>query len=157
MHRPVFAETPAEESLILKEFIKLLKNYNTIISFNGIGFDIPFLKARFSKYDIDEDFSSYNFIDIFKSITPLKPLLKLENYKQKTLEEFLQINRDDTYSGGDLINIYSEYIKKSGSRITFLPYAPQLRRCSRNDRATADFILFKTCRQKIHYCRFKAF
>ena len=82
-----------------------------MISFNGIGFDIPFLKARFSKYDIDEDFSSYNFIDIFKPITPLKPLLKLENYKQKTLEKFLQINRDDTYSGGDLINIYSEYIK----------------------------------------------
>lgn len=106
-----FAEAPAEESLILKEFIKLLKNYKTMISFNGIGFDIPFLKARFSKYDIDEDFSSYNFIDIFKSITPLKPLLKLENYKQKTLEKFLQINRDDTYSGGDLINIYSEYIK----------------------------------------------
>lgn len=107
-----FAETPDEEPLILIEFTKLLKNYNTIISFNGIGFDIPFLKAKCAKYDIHENFSGYNFIDIFKSITPLKPLLKLENYKQKTIEKFLQINRDDIYSGGDLINIYFDYVKK---------------------------------------------
>ena len=37
-----FAENPSEEKVIITAFIELLKQYKTIISFNGIGFDIPF-------------------------------------------------------------------------------------------------------------------
>ena len=35
----------------------------------------------------------------------------MPNYKQKTIEQFLDIKREDKYSGGELISIYEEYTK----------------------------------------------
>lgn len=49
-------------------------------------------------------------LDIFKELSPIKPLLRLENYKQKSIEAFLGIDREDKYSGGELINVYYEYL-----------------------------------------------
>ena len=33
------------------------------------------------------------------------------NYKQKTIESFLGIHREDMYSGGELINVYTDYLQ----------------------------------------------
>lgn len=106
-----FAENPSEEKLILNAFIEILKQYKTIISFNGVGFDVPFLKAKCEEHNISETFASYNYIDIFKLISKYKFLFRLENYKQKTIEKFLGLKRNDLYSGGDLINVYYDYVK----------------------------------------------
>ena len=106
-----FAENPSEEREILMAFLALLKDYHTIISFNGIGFDIPFVKAKCDILKIEENFKDYHYLDIFKSISELKFLLKLPNYKQKTIEAFLDILREDKFSGGELINVYHEYVK----------------------------------------------
>lgn len=110
-----FAETKEEEIEILENFIKLINNYKTIISFNGIGFDLPFIKAKCEKYNIEERFKNFTYIDIFKVISSIKSLLKLPNYKQKTIESFLDIHRDDKYSGGELINVYAEYLKTNSA------------------------------------------
>ncbi len=110
-----FAEKPSEEKLIISAFIEILKEYDTIISFNGVGFDIPFLKAKCDKYSIKENFKKYNYLDIFKTITPIKNLLKLPNYKQKSIEKFLGLLRDDKFSGGELINFYYDYVNLSNS------------------------------------------
>lgn len=106
-----FATTKEEEVEILKAFMDLVKNFDTLISYNGIGFDIPFLKAKCDMYGIEECFSSLNYLDIFKSISSIKFLLKLPNYKQKTIESFLDIRREDPFSGGELINVYYGYQK----------------------------------------------
>ena len=106
-----FAENPSEEKIVINAFIEILKQYNTIISFNGIGFDIPFLKAKCDLYNIEESFKDYSYLDIFKAVSDIKPILNLENYKQKTIEKFLNIKRNDLYSGGELINVYYDYIK----------------------------------------------
>lgn len=105
-----FATTPSEEAEIIQVFLDLLNNYSTIISFNGIGFDIPFIKAKCDFYQLKENFVNYHYLDIFKSVSELKFLLKLSNYKQKTIEDFLGLSREDRYSGGELINIYQEYL-----------------------------------------------
>ena len=106
-----FAENPSEERLILTAFLELLKAYDTIISFNGVGFDIPFLKAKCDQYQLAESFRDFHYLDIFKSVSELKFLLKLPNYKQKTIESFLKLPREDKASGGELINVYHEYVK----------------------------------------------
>lgn len=106
-----FAEKPEDEKIILASFLEILKQYDTIISFNGIGFDIPFLKAKCDQYQLSEHFKDYHYIDIFKSIASIKPILNLENYKQKTIEKFLNLKREDLYSGKDLINVYQSYLK----------------------------------------------
>ena len=106
-----FAENKADEQEVLNQFMALLHQYKTIISFNGIGFDIPFIKAKCDAYGIEEHLKDFQYIDIFKLISSIKFLLKLPNYKQKTLENFLDIHRDDKFSGGELINVYDDYVK----------------------------------------------
>lgn len=106
-----FAEKPGEEKLVLTAFLELLKQYDTIISFNGIGFDVPYLKAKCDTYHLSETFKDFNYLDIFKCVSKLKFLLKLPNYKQKTIESFLGLSRDDKQTGGELINVYQEYTR----------------------------------------------
>ena len=106
-----FAEKPEEEKLVLSAFLEILKQYDTIISFNGIGFDVPYLKAKCDAFDLPEDFKDYSYLDIFKSVSEIKFLLKLPNYKQKTIEGFLGIAREDEQTGGELINVYRDYVK----------------------------------------------
>jgi hypothetical protein len=110
-----FADTPTDEKEIVAAFLELLEGYKTIISYNGIGFDIPFLKAKCDTYHLTEHFKDFHYLDIFKSVSELKFLLKLPNYKQKTLETFLGLAREDVYSGGDLINVYHEYCQTPDS------------------------------------------
>ena len=63
-----FAENKEEEREILISFIDMLHQYKTIISFNGIGFDIPYIKAKCSTYGISEHLKEFEYIDIFKLI-----------------------------------------------------------------------------------------
>jgi len=106
-----FAESPEDEMTILSCFLKLLADYETLITFNGIGFDIPYIKAKCDAYHLAENFSEKDYIDLFKIVSSLKFLLKLPNYKQKTIEQFLGIAREDVFDGGQLINIYKEYVQ----------------------------------------------
>ncbi len=106
-----FAENKSEEQEIITRFMGLLKRYKSIISFNGIGFDIPFLNAKCNSYGIKNQLLEVQFIDIFKLISNMKFLLKLPNYKQKTIESFLDLQREDIFSGGELINIYDDYVR----------------------------------------------
>lgn len=106
-----FAENPNEEVEILSAFLTLLTSYTTLISFNGVGFDIPFMKAKCTACNLPDNFRNFEYLDIFKQVSSLKFLLKLPNYKQKTIEDFLGLSRDDCYSGGELINVYHDYIR----------------------------------------------
>lgn len=108
--RQFFAESKAQEAFMISAFLQFAKDYQTLITFNGLGFDIPYLQGRCRVLNIEEDFSSFSYIDIYKIISPYKKILKLSNLKQKTIESYLGIVREDTYTGGELINVYHEYI-----------------------------------------------
>ncbi|MBQ2401275.1 MAG: ribonuclease H-like domain-containing protein, partial [Lachnospiraceae bacterium] len=56
-------------------------------------------------------FDHLESIDIYKRIKPYKKHLGLENLKQKSIETFLGISRDDKYTGGQLIEVYTEYLQ----------------------------------------------
>lgn len=107
-----FAEHPQEESSILAAFLELYSQYDTLITFHGLGFDIPYLKKRCAYYKLSEHLDTFYHIDLFKRLYPLKSILKLENLKQKTLETFLEITREDSYSGKELISIYFDYVNQ---------------------------------------------
>lgn len=104
-----FACTPEEEPEILNAFLSFLKDFQYLIHFNGDGFDIPYLTGRFGQLGIPGSFDGVTSIDLFKHAKNVKNLLKLENYKQKTLEHFLGLSRADSYGGGDLIRVYQQY------------------------------------------------
>lgn len=100
-----------DEINVLNEFITFARNYRYLIHFNGNQFDIPYLQAKMQQYNINFDFNKYEGIDIYRRIAPYKTFLKLPNCRQKTIENFIASSvREDTYTGGELIDIYHEYV-----------------------------------------------
>ena len=106
---------PSHTLIVLQE----LCHYQTVISFNGLGFDIPYLKKKCEKYGLTHPFDEKDYIDIYKEVSGLKFLLKLPDYKQKTIERFLGLSRNDTFSGGELIEVYQNYLKTPDEQAMF--------------------------------------
>ncbi len=106
-----FAEKYAEEVDILDAFFEFAKNYKYLIHYNGNNFDLPFITKKCIQLNLPYDFSKFEGIDLYRRISPYKYFLKLPNCKQKTIEQFLRINRTDVFSGGELIGIYHDYLK----------------------------------------------
>lgn len=104
-----FAESADEEAAVLSAFLSLLAQFDTIITFNGSGFDIPYLKAKCSVYQIPAPFDTHPCLDLYKEVSRQKTLLGLASLKQKSVELFLGIDRTDVCSGGELIEVYHAY------------------------------------------------
>ena len=105
-----FAESKQEESLLLHTFFDFAKDYNTLIHYNGQGFDMPYLSKKCRSYNLPYGFSEFSSLDLYRCISPYKKLLKLSQMKQKAIEEFLEIFRKDPFSGGELISVYDAYL-----------------------------------------------
>ena len=136
-----FCEDVADEPAVLQAFFELLRTKKILISYNGDGFDIPFLRHMVEQYGLraprphhstashdrvdcpDTDSSTiadtrplYSFdtvesFDLFKKFRPLKRLLGLPDLKLKSCERFLGIDREDRFTGGELIEVYFEWQK----------------------------------------------
>ncbi len=112
-----FADRADSEPELLDAFFTFLSRFSALVHFNGDGFDIPFLRKRCRAYGLPYDFSSVKSIDIYKKIRPLRSLLGISSLKQKSIEQFLGIFRQDKYSGGQLIEIYEEYLLTREDRL----------------------------------------
>jgi len=106
--RQYFAQTPKQEEEMLHSFCSFAAGFTDFVNFNGTTFDIPFIQARCKKYAI-KAFEPANNIDIYRQIRPFKNLLHLSGCRQKQLEEYLGIYREDTFNGGELIELYQVY------------------------------------------------
>lgn len=105
------AESKKEEVSLLTSFFSLNQGVASYISYNGNQFDIPYLIEKANKYDIDTNMFMLPSYDIYKELKPFKDFFKLPDMKQKTLELFLGIKRNDVYSGGELIKYYEDYVR----------------------------------------------
>ncbi len=106
-----FAKNAQEEKEILSAFLQKVSHYKSLVSFNGLSFDVPFLQGRCARYQLEETLDAYPHLDIYKQLSDYKDIFKLPNMKQKTLESFIEIERKDLCTGGDFIKIYQEYVK----------------------------------------------
>ena len=105
-----FANSPEEEMQILSAFFDFAAKYKFLIHFNGNNFDLPFISKRAEFFNLENLLVSMKGMDIYKRILTYKNLLKLSDCKLKTIERFLDINREDVYSGGELIQVYNDYV-----------------------------------------------
>lgn len=111
-----FNEDGTDEGNLIQAFLQFSKAFTHLIHFNGNGFDLPYLSQKAETLQIPFDVKErLTQIDIFKAIKPYKNCLGLSNMKQISIEKFLQIERTDTYSGGELIPIYQRYVAKPTS------------------------------------------
>lgn len=107
-----FAANPDEEKELLTAFFGFASSYTHLIHFNGNNFDLPYLKQKCAQHNLPFSFDGFEGVDIYRRMAGCKALLKLENCKQKTLESFLHINREDIFNGGELISVYHQYVKE---------------------------------------------
>ena len=111
-----FADTPDEEPQLLAHFLEDLTEIRTLVSYNGDGFDLPYLKARCERLHLAHPFDTITSVDLYKEVCSFRFLLGLPNYKLKTVEAFLGISRSDPYNGGDWFK--SGYRYRDGGSIT---------------------------------------
>lgn len=110
--RQWFADSGDDERALLADFFSFAGDYTHLIHFNGNNFDLPYLLQKCELLKLPYNFDKYEGVDLYRRISPYKFFLHTPNCKQKTLEELLGIDREDLYSGGDLIGLYHAYVKQ---------------------------------------------
>lgn len=112
-----FLDNPKDEREFLTIFLHFINNFTSLFHYNGNGFDIPYLEKKCFHYNLETRFDKFKHTDFYREIQPLKKILRLEQLKQKSLEQFLEIERKDTFNGGELINVYYQYLKSKDQEL----------------------------------------
>ena len=102
----ILAESSAEELPLLKHFYSVLRQYDTIIEFNGDRFDLPYLREKSSSFGMKDPFEGMDTVDLYQELRPLRAMLGMSRLNQKSVEQFLHITREDPFNGGELIDVY---------------------------------------------------
>lgn len=105
-----FADSKDAEADLLHSFLCLVRQFKILLHFNGDTFDLPYLQKRCTHLGIDWDISHIKSLDLYKKIKPYRKLLGMDSLKQKAIEGFLGIDRTDTFSGGELVQVYQDYL-----------------------------------------------
>ncbi len=104
-----FAQSTAQEEEVLSAFSDFSRSFSKLVHFNGDRFDIPFLQHKYEEYKLSDPFEKMESFDLYKHVKGYKTALGLPDCKQKTIELFLGIDREDKYDGGKLIAVYKDY------------------------------------------------
>jgi uncharacterized protein len=125
-----FAESLEDEAEVLLATLAVLDSLDVVVTYNGKGFDIPFVDARAKKIlgSAMMDLSNVNSeavwlttsrlpypynLDLYTVVRKYSPLRQyLPNLKQKTLEDFLGLweSRMDEISGAESASLYMDYL-----------------------------------------------
>lgn len=107
-----FCDEYSEEKEVLSSFWDFMKNYTRLVHYNGTGFDIPYLNKKFKRHCLSYAIDGEGTLDIYKLLLPFKKHTNFTDFKQKTLEQYAGFTREDTFSGGDLTEVYAAYAGK---------------------------------------------
>lgn len=107
--RQWFADSYDEEVQVLAQFFHFLSGYTHLLHFNGNSFDLPYLRQKAAQHKLAFPLDEFEGVDIYKRISPYKNFLKLPNCKQKTIEYYMNISREDEKNGKELIQTYHDY------------------------------------------------
>lgn len=101
---------PAEEKELLRLFFEKVKDYDLLLHYNGTGFDLPFLEKKAKRHCLSYPLSDLESLDLYAAARKLKDYLTTEDLKLKSMEQFFGFTRTDTFSGGDLIEVYAQFL-----------------------------------------------
>lgn len=101
---------PSEEKELLRLFFEKAKTYDLLLHYNGTGFDLPFLEKKAKRHCLSSPLSSLKSLDLYAASRKLKAYLPTEDLKLKSMEQFFGFTRTDTFSGGELIEVYAQFL-----------------------------------------------
>lgn len=114
--RQYFTENAGEETQLLRAFTSFAATFSRFVHFNGLTFDVPFIAAKCKKHAL-RPFEPADQLDIYKCISPYKNLLHLPGCRQKQIEEFVGLHREDKFNGGQLIELYRIYTEEKSPEL----------------------------------------
>jgi uncharacterized protein YprB with RNaseH-like and TPR domain len=106
----LFARDYTEESAILRFLKDLLQGFEVLVTFNGIRFDMPFIKERmaFSGIDFSPTQRHVDLLPIARRIVKERT----PNHKLQTLEVYLLCRkRIGDVSGSEIPDVYHEFVR----------------------------------------------
>ena len=114
-------EHEQEERQLLTWFLDTQKSLSIdeYSHFNGQRFDIPFIIQRLAYHQLDS-FTPLPSFDLLQWLRPFKNIFSLKNIKQKSWEALLGIQREDKFSGGELIEHFHAYTKMPSKDIAHI-------------------------------------
>lgn len=117
--RQFFSESMLDEQEVLRSFSEIIESkrkygHPVLVTYNGEGFDIGYLRETAREYHLPDPFTETRSFDLYKEVKPFKKLTGLPDLKLKSVEKLFGIRREDRYSGGDLIAVYEEYLRLLG-------------------------------------------
>lgn len=105
-----FSEDDNDELNVLLSALNLMSKFDTLISYNGDTFDIPFINKRLKHLKQEVYIDKKNSLDLLKVVRKNKSILNLNDCKLKSVEKSLGIHRIDQISGKDSVKLYEEYL-----------------------------------------------
>lgn len=115
-----FSDSRDAQKDVLVAFMEFIGSYRLLICYNGLGFDIPYLQKKCHMYKLSYPIEQMAVLDIYKQLQPYRGILHTPNLKQKSVEAFLGLDREDSYSGGELIEIYLRYLDSHANDSLYL-------------------------------------
>lgn len=118
--RQFFTDGDGEEEELLLLYKEALDEMDVLVSYNGNGFDFPYLKKRLDRFGLDSSFSKIMSLDMFKVLHKHSNLRDIiPNLKQKTVEEYMGLgdSRDDLIDGGKSVELYFRYLENNSDEL----------------------------------------
>ena len=101
-------DIPDEPSAIWA-LVSQLEPKQSLITYNGKSFDIPYIKQRLAYYGLDASLDNTNFDILYFTRRALRP--KLADCRLETVEKYLGIKRDINIPGALVPHFYDTYLK----------------------------------------------
>ena len=114
-----FLDRPSEEALLLQAFSEYLQTRPAAVlyTYNGDTFDLPYLKNKYAFYELPYPLDDADSRDIYRLLRPYRSLMGLTSMKQKDVERYAGIIREDTMTGKELIQVYQNYLRTDSSEL----------------------------------------
>lgn len=104
-----FDETSMAERNLVSFISDHFKQKKYIVTYNGNAFDIPFYENKCKKYEVPPHLDKKTLVDLYVLIKKANLSNRLDNYKLKSIEKFMSLNRIDQLDGEDLIRLSTAY------------------------------------------------
>lgn len=111
-----FNEDGFSQKKILLEFLDFCHPFQTLFTFNGATFDLPFLKAKIKELNIEDSLDHIKHVDLYQILRPFRHLLPVKTFRQKDLEQYLGISREDNLSGRKIVKTYQTFLETNHTK-----------------------------------------
>ena len=88
------SEKESDEYDILEALGKYLPGHDTVITFNGQSYDIPFLRKKLSAYGLPDPLAGMKPRDLFREYRPLKTVLGLPSGRLVDYDEYIRMHTE---------------------------------------------------------------